>query len=94
MMNRKLEINGQERQIHNLPFDKVRKRPIVVRAARITRPFRVQTLEGIMKGKAGDILIIGVSGEAYPCDYEVFKKTYENLDGSDIEWIIKGGSSK
>lgn len=89
-MDSKLEIDGKPRQIFNLPFEKVRKRPVIVKAARLMRPFRVQTMEGIMEGKKGDMLIIGVNGEAYPCDYHIFKKTYENLDGSPIRWIIKG----
>lgn len=93
-MNSRLEIDGQPRQVHNIPFDKVRKKPVVVRAARLMRPFRVQTMEGIMEGKKGDMLIMGINGEFYPCDYGIFKQTYTNLDGSPIKWVIKGGSSK
>lgn len=91
MKNSKLEINGKPRQVFNLPFKRFAKRPVVIRAVRLTKPFSVQTLEGVMKGKKGDMLIIGVSGEIYPCDYEIFKKTYQNLDGSPAKWIIKGG---
>lgn len=37
----------------------------------------VKTLEGVLKGKAGDYLIEGVRGELYPCDKEIFEETYE-----------------
>ena len=40
-------------------------------------PFTVETMEGPLKGKAGDYLMIGVKGEAYPCDKEIFDETYE-----------------
>lgn len=39
--------------------------------------FVVDTLEGLMKAKLGDMLIIGVKGEIYPCDEEIFDLTYE-----------------
>ena len=54
-----------------------KKKPIVIQACQIPEEFEVETLEGTMKGKAGDWLIIGVKGEMYPCDDEIFKETYE-----------------
>ena len=78
-MERTLEIDGQPRNIWNMPFGRFRKKPVVVKAIRISKPFRVQTKEGIMEGKAGDWLIIGVANEAYPCDHDIFKKTYEQV---------------
>jgi hypothetical protein len=30
-----------------------------------------------MKGKKGDYLIVGIHGEMYPIDNEIFKKTYD-----------------
>ena len=36
-------------------------------------------MEGLMKGKKGDWLIIGIHGEMYPIDQEIFQKTYELL---------------
>jgi len=53
------------------------KRPVVVKAIRMDKDFEVETLEGTMKGKAGDYLIEGVEGELYPCDYKIFQKTYK-----------------
>lgn len=35
------------------------------------------TLEGEMRAPPGDYIIKGVNGEFYPCDPEVFEKTYE-----------------
>jgi hypothetical protein len=42
--------------------------------------FEVETLEGVMRGKAGDYLIIGVAGEKYPCKREIFERTYEKIE--------------
>ena len=55
----------------------VKKKPIVVHAKQITESFTVETLEGTMKGKAGDYLMQGVNGELYVCDKEIFEKSYE-----------------
>lgn len=53
------------------------KKPVPVKCIRIMEPFTVETMEGPLKGKAGDYLMIGVKGEAYPCDKEIFDETYE-----------------
>ena len=53
------------------------RKTALARAVQMTEPFQVETLEGTMEGRAGDWLMIGVSGEMYPCDAEVFKKSYE-----------------
>lgn len=37
----------------------------------------IQTLEGVMHASVGDYIIKGVNGEFYPCNPDVFKKTYE-----------------
>ena len=70
-----LEIDGEK--IHNLIFKNVRKRPVEVKCCRIGQPFKVATLEGVMQGKAGDWLVVGVNGEMYPIDNEIFQKTYD-----------------
>jgi len=41
--------------------------------------FKVDTLEGTMKGKPGDYLVQGINGEQYPCDKEIFEKTYDGV---------------
>lgn len=53
------------------------KKPIPVKAVAMPDEFEVETLEGPMRGKAGDYLLIGIKGEMYPCDKEIFEKTYE-----------------
>ena len=64
------------------PFDLLSKaglfrKTALAYAMQIEESFSVETLEGTMEGKAGDWLMIGVSGEMYPCDAEVFDKSYE-----------------
>lgn len=56
------------------------KRPVAIRACRMREAFTVETLEGTMKGNAGDWLITGVEGEQYPCADSIFRKTYERGD--------------
>lgn len=41
--------------------------------------FLVDTLEGVMKGDIGDMLIIGVKGEIYPCKPDIFSQTYTGV---------------
>jgi len=61
-----------------LPFMiNVQKKPVIVKACQILEPFEVETMEGVMKGKANDMLIQGIKGELYPCDLDVFLETYE-----------------
>jgi hypothetical protein len=64
----------------NLAFKKALKKPIPVRCIQLHEPFEVQTLEGMMQGRAGDWLMVGVNGEMYPCSDEIFKKTYEIIE--------------
>lgn len=61
---------------------KVRKNSNITRAIQINNPdgFVVTTKEGRIKGKCGDYLIIGVDGEKYPCDKDIFEKTYDIID--------------
>lgn len=49
-------------------------------AVRMDDPFEVDTLEGVMLGKAGDFLAVGQAGELYPIAAEVFAVTYELVD--------------
>ena len=58
-----------------------RKKPLIVQAEQMDKEFYVYTLEGIMKGKAGDYLIIGIKGEKYPCDKVIFEASYEEVVG-------------
>ncbi len=66
----------------NLPqydFNRAIKRPIPIRCLQIDEPFEVETMEGVLRGKKGDWLMVGVDGEVYPCDREIFEKTYDLL---------------
>ncbi len=47
------------------------KKPIPIKVKQMNKDFSVESLEGIMSGKKGDYLAIGVDGEKY-----VIKKTY------------------
>ena len=66
-------------EIPNYNFQQAIKKPIPVRCIQINEPFQIETMEGVMKGKAGDYLIIGVKGEMYACDKTIFEETYEML---------------
>ena len=67
-------------EIPPLDFKKAVKKPIPVRCVQINEPFEVQTMEGLMQGKAGDYLMIGPRGEMYPCDLDIFNETYDIID--------------
>lgn len=54
---------------------KYMKKPVIIEAEQLTEETHIETLEGTMKGNAGDWLIRGVEGELYPCKDEIFKKT-------------------
>jgi len=41
--------------------------------------FSIETLEGDMKVRPGWWVIQGVQGEFYPCDPDIFEKTYEEV---------------
>ena len=68
-------ILGQELPFHK--FQKAMKKPIPIECMEMDQAFEVETLEGVMKGKEGDWLMKGVSGEMYPCDREIFLKSYD-----------------
>ena len=70
-------LTFKEGSIPDLSFKKAMKKPIAISCIQIDEPFSVETLEGTMKGKKGDWLMVGVSGEMYPCDQQIFEKTYD-----------------
>ena len=61
-----------------------RKRPIVIEAVRLTEKTEIKTREGTLYGYPGEWLLTGVKGEVYPCGDEIFRATYENIDGTKI----------
>ncbi|NJI84788.1 hypothetical protein [Shewanella sp. Iso12] len=46
----------------------------------VTKSFYVKTLEGLHIASNGDYIIKGVNGEFYPCQPEIFDKTYELVE--------------
>lgn len=72
-------LKFNQNEIPQLEFLTAKKKPITIKCAKINEPFEVETLEGTMKGKAGDWLMIGVNGEKYVCDNAIFIKSYEVL---------------
>lgn len=52
------------------------KKRIPVKAEQRRAPFEVKTLEGTMRGKAGDWLVTGPAGEQWPVDGAIFRATY------------------
>jgi hypothetical protein len=72
-------LTFKQHNIPNLKFKKAIKKPIAIKCIQIEEPFLVETLEGKMKGKKGDWLMVGVNGEMYPCDQDIFEKTYNLL---------------
>jgi hypothetical protein len=56
------------------------KKPVPIKAREMAEPFVTDSLEGNeLRGEMGDILIEGIVGEFYPCNREVFFKTYDRL---------------
>lgn len=43
----------------------------------------VVTLEGRMRAEMDDMLIRGVKGELYPCKPDIFRATYELVEGNE-----------
>jgi len=68
--------------VPDLDFKEAIKKPIPVKCVQINEPFEVETMEGVMKGKKGDWLMCGIHGEMYPCDQEIFEKTYSIIQKS------------
>lgn len=63
---------------HVSKFKKYRKTALV-NAKQMNKEFIVDTLEGVMVGKPGDYLCVGVEGEQWPVKKEIFEATYEEV---------------
>jgi len=53
------------------------KKTIEIQCYQMEKPFEVESLEGILQGKKGDWLMVGIQGELYPCDQDIFAKSYD-----------------
>ena len=51
-----------------------------ITAVQMDKDFVVLTLEGTVKGKAGDWLAKGIRGELYPIAKAIFEETYEEVE--------------
>jgi hypothetical protein len=70
-------LEFKQNNVPDLNFKKAVKKPIPIRCIQIDEPFQVNTMEGLMKGKKGDWLMVGITGEMYPCDNDIFKGSYD-----------------
>ena len=70
-------LEFKKNSVPDLEFQEAIKKPIRVQCVQIHEPFSVETMEGTLAGKAGDWLMIGINGEMYPIDQEIFQKTYD-----------------
>lgn len=73
-------LTFKARQVPDFAYKEAIKKPIRIRCVQIHEAFMVETMEGTLKGKAGDWLMVGINGEMYPIDQEIFKKTYDLCD--------------
>ena len=69
-----------QNKMPKMNFKKAVKKPIPIKCIQIDEPFEVESMEGVMRGKAGDWLMVGVNGEKYVCDDGIFRKSYDLLD--------------
>ena len=69
--------DGSSEIMFDVTLKQYRKRPVAVFAAQMDEEFEVETMEGTMRGQAGDYLIRGVAGEMYPCKKSIFEATYD-----------------
>jgi hypothetical protein len=61
------------------------KKPIPVLCQQATADGTITTLEGVMSYEAGDWIIIGITGERYPCKREVFEASYEECPSPEVQ---------
>ena len=61
-----------------------RKKPLEIEAYQMNEDFHVETMEGVMNGKNGDYVLIGIRGELYICNEEIFNSTYDFVDSEKI----------
>lgn len=59
------------------------KKTALVKAKQMSESFEIKTLEGTMKGEAGDYLCEGPAGEQWPVKRIIFESTYEEYRAED-----------
>jgi hypothetical protein len=73
---------------HHLPdpvYDAFRDGVVEFEGDRIT----IATLEGVMTGWTGWWLIMGIKGEFYPCDGDVFRQSYDIGDSRTLLGVVR-----
>ena len=66
------------------PTRRYRKKQHVINAFLMTRDMEIITLEGTMRGKAGEhYLVIGTKGEQYPVHKDIFEDVYELVNNEE-----------
>ena len=73
------DLHFEDASSPDLHFDFFVNVPVIRKAAIIDTEFSCNTLEGVTCGKPGDFLVVGIDGEIYPCDAEIFNKTYQKV---------------
>lgn len=58
-----------------------RKIPVEISAYQVDRDCVILNAAGDLHAKTGDWIITGIEGEQYPCDDEIFRETYDYVDG-------------
>ena len=67
-------------EVPPLDFKKAVKKQIPMRVVQINEPFEVETMEGVFSAKASDFLVVGILGEMYAIDQEIFYQTYDVIE--------------
>lgn len=73
------EENGAAKKVAIKPLVAIKK-PVNVQFCIAPEGGFITTPEGVMQYKTGDYIIRGVNGEIYPCQPDIFEKTYEVVD--------------
>jgi hypothetical protein len=71
------KVDTSPKYLEEQGFKRYKKRPVTIYAREMSKAFAIKTMEGVMRGKKGDFLVIGIKGEMYPVDRDIFFKTYE-----------------
>jgi len=64
-------------------WERFQKRPHIVRAKQMSRPFKVKTPEGMMDGETGDWLVEGIAHELYIVKKALFEESFDWIDHAE-----------
>ena len=66
------------------PWQKYRRRPLVVKARKLKRDMYFKTPEGEICGRKGDWHVIGIVGESYPMKNEIFMASMDLVEEDGV----------